>query len=171
MAAPQAAAPPVKPEFVLFTSGDCKFCSNFFQKLRSKEELLQKFNVVDINKIQVVPDEIDEIPCVYDGKQVYQGKDAFTWLNKKMEEYLSAANDGLMYSFLDGQEEKVFGNYSFIEQKNGSFGMGQGSGPAKPESTPADPTRMVQMNSNDNKNRSLDALMASRTTEMNSFNK
>ena len=155
---------PPKPEFVLFIS-NCNFSNNFLNKLKTKEELIKKFNIVDINRIQVVPNEIEEVPCVYDGKKVYQGKEAFTWLNEKLSEYLSAANDGLMYSFLDGQDEKVFGNYSLLEQRNGSFGMGQ---------TPSgvtDPTRMMVMNDNDNKNRTLDSLMASRTSELNSFGK
>ena len=34
---------------------------------------------------------------VYDGKKLYQGKDAFDWLNEKLSDQLDAANDGLMY--------------------------------------------------------------------------
>lgn len=150
---------PVKPEFVLFIS-DCKFSSNFINKLQTKQELLQKFNVVDINKIQAIPDEIEEVPCVYDGKQVYQGKNAFTWLTEKLSEYLSPANDGLMYSFVDGNEEQVFGSYSLLDQKNGSFGIGGEPAPS------SDPTRMPVINNNDNKNRTLDSIMASRNTEI-----
>jgi len=161
-----SAAPPSKPEFVLFIS-NCKFSSNFLNKLKTKEELAKKFNIVDINKIPTIPNEIDEVPCVYDGKQIHQGKNAFTWLNEKMGEYLSAANDGSMYSFLDGQEEKVFGSYSFLEQKNGSFGMGE----QPSASNMNDPTRMMVMNNNDNKNRTLDSLMASRSSDLTSFNK
>ena len=166
------ASPPTKPEFVLFIS-NCKFSNNFLNKLKTKEELAKKFNIVDINKIQQIPDEIEEVPCVYDGKQVHQGTHAFKWLSEKMSEYLSPANDGLMYSFIDGQEEKVFGNYSFIEQKNGSFGMGDSpvnSGDSN--GSQADPTRMMVMNTaNDNKNRTLDSLMAARSTDLQSFNK
>jgi len=156
---------PPKPEFVLFVS-NCNFSNNFLNKLNSKEELSKKFNIVDINKIPSIPNEIEEVPCVYDGKQIYQGKNAFTWLNEKMNEYLSAANDGLMYSFLDGQEEKVFGNFSFIEQRNGSYGMGETPSTANAN----DPTRMSVINNNDNKNRSLDALMASRSTDLKNLN-
>jgi hypothetical protein len=152
---------PPKPEFVLFMS-NCRFSANFLNKLKTKDELFKKFNIVDIDKIQQIPNEIEEVPCVYDGKQIYQGKDAFKWLNEKMGEYLSAANDGLMYSFLDGQEEQVFGSYSLLEQKNGSFGMGeQPSG-----STMNDPTRMITINDNDNKNRTLDSIMAARSSEI-----
>ena len=157
---------PPKPEFVLFIS-NCKFSNNFLNKLKTKEELFKKFNIVDINKIPSIPNEIEEVPCVYDGKSISQGADAFKWLNEKMTDYLSAANDGLMYSFLDGQEEKVFGTYSFIEQKNGSFGMGEN--PSKDNMN--DPTRMMVMNNNDNKNRTLDSLMAARTTDLQSFSK
>jgi hypothetical protein len=154
---------PVKPEYVLFIS-NCKFSNNFLNKLKTKEELVKKFNVVDINKIATIPDEVEEVPCVYDGKQVHQGSNAFKWLNEKMSEYLSPANDGLMYSFLDGQEEKVFGSYSLIEQKNGSFGMGESS-----SSTNNDPTRMAKLNDNENKNRTLDSLMASRSSDLKSY--
>jgi hypothetical protein len=150
---------PPKPEFVLFIS-DCKFSSNFLNKLKAKPELVQKFNVVDINKIQSIPDEIEEVPCVYDGKQIYQGKNAFSWLTEKLSEYLSPANDGLMYSFVDGNEEQVFGSYSLLEQKNGSFGI---NGDTKASS---DPTRMAVINDNENKNRTLDSIMASRNTEI-----
>jgi hypothetical protein len=152
---------PPKPEYVLFVS-NCQFSNNFVNKLRTKEELAKKFNIVDINKIPSIPNEIEEVPCVYDGKQIYQGKGAFTWLNEKMGEYLSAANDSSMYSFLDGQEEKVFGNYSFLEQKNGSHGMGEQPSSANMN----DPTRMMKIETNDNKNRTLDSLMASRSSDL-----
>ena len=152
---------PPKPEFVLFMS-DCKFSKNFLNKLRTKDELLKKFNIVDINKIQQIPDEIEEVPCVYDGKQIYQGKAAFGWLNEKMGEDLSAANDGLMYSFLDGQEEQVFGSYSLLEQKNGSFGMGEQPSSANMN----DPTRMSKISDTENKNRTLDSIMAARSSEI-----
>ena len=151
---------PPKPEFVAFIS-DCKFSNNFLNKLNSKQELVKRFNIVDINKINI-PDEIEEVPCVYDGKQLYQGKDAFKWLNEKLEEHLDAANDGLMYSFINGQDEQVFGNYSLIEQKNGSFGMGEAPSAANMN----DPTRMAVTNNNDNKNRTLDSIMASRSSEI-----
>ena len=82
-----------------------------------------------------------------------------------MSEYLSAANDGLMYSFLEGQEEQVFGGYSLLEQKNGSFGMGEQPSSANMN----DPTRMAQINNNDNKNRTLDSLMASRSADLKSM--
>ncbi len=152
---------PPKPEFVLFMS-DCKFSKNFVNKLKTKDELLKKFNIVDINKIQQIPDEIEEVPCVYDGKQIYQGKAAFSWLNEKMSEYLSAANDGLMYSFIDGQEEQVFGSYSLLEQKNGSFGMGEQPSSANMN----DPTRMSKLSDTENKNRTLDSIMAARSSEI-----
>uniref|UniRef100_A0A6C0B027 Glutaredoxin domain-containing protein n=1 Tax=viral metagenome TaxID=1070528 RepID=A0A6C0B027_9ZZZZ len=152
---------PPKPEYVLFIS-NCQFSNNFVNKLRTKEELAKKFNIVDINKIPSIPNEIEEVPCVYDGKQIYQGKDAFSWLNEKMGEYLSPANDGSMYSFLDGQEEKVFGNYSFLDQKNGSHGMGEQPSPSNMN----DPTRMMKIDNNDNKNRTLDSLMAARSSEL-----
>lgn len=150
---------PPKPEFVLFI-GDCRFSNNFINKLRTKDELLKKFNIVDINKINI-PDEINEVPCVYDGKQLYEGPDAFKWLTEKMSEYLAAANDGLLYSFLEGQEEQVFGSYSLLEQKNGSFGMGESSGKAM-----NDPTRMAVLSDNENKNRTLDSIMAARSSEI-----
>lgn len=161
------ASGPTKPEFVLFIS-NCNYSKNFLNKLKTKEELFKKFNIVDIDKIQTIPDEIEEVPCVYDGKSVHQGTQAFKWLNEKMTDYLSAANDGLMYSFLEGQEDQVFGNYSLLEQKNGSFGMGEQ--PASGNSA-NDPTRMTQMNDNDNKNRTLDSLMAARTTDLKDFGK
>jgi hypothetical protein len=152
---------PPKPEYVVFIS-NCKFSNNFLTKLKAHEELVKKFNVVDINGLQVIPDEIEEVPCVYDGKQLYQGKAAFEWLNEKSASSLAPANDGLMYSFIDGNEEKVFGNYSLLEQKNGSFGIGE-----QPSSSNMnDPTRMAVINNNENKNRTLDSIMASRSTEI-----
>ena len=156
-----------KPEFVVFvSSSNCQFSNNFLNKLKTKPELGKKFNIVDIEKLQVVPDEVEEVPCVYDGKSIYQGKEAFTWLNDKMSEHLSAANDGLMYSFLDGQpEETIYNNYSLLEQKNGSFGMGD----QPSEKNMNDPTRMSKLNDNESKNRTLDSLVASRSSDMNSF--
>jgi hypothetical protein len=147
-----------KPEFVLFAVTGDKFCSNFITKLKSKPELIKKFNIVDIDTVPAIPDEVDEVPCVYDGKQLYKGKHAFTWLNEKMTDFLEAANDGLYYSFLDGQDEQVFGMYSLLEQKNGSYGMG-------PDGPNNDPTRMTALTDNTNKNRTLENLMNSRNQD------
>ena len=57
--------PQEKPEYVLFFSMECKYSKNFVNKIKQKEELFKKFNLVDIDKLQVIPDEIDEIevPC------------------------------------------------------------------------------------------------------------
>lgn len=149
-----------KPEFVLFMMNGDKFCLNFISKLKSKQELMDKFNIVDIDKVPAIPDEVDEVPCVYDGKQLYKGKQAFAWLNDKSSEYLSPANDGLMYSFIDGQDEQVFNNYSLLGQSNGSYGMGEG-GPVANN----DPTRMTKINDNTN-NRTLEGLMSLRNQDI-----
>ena len=147
-----------KPEYVLFISQNCKFCNNFLTKLKTKQALFKKFNVVNIDQLNEVPNEVNEVPCVYDGKGIFQGKPAFTWLNEKMSDYLDAANDGLLYSFLEGQEEEqIFSNYSLLEQKNGSYGMGENG---------SDPTRLAKLSNNDNKNRTLDSIMASRNSEV-----
>ena len=156
-----------KPEFVVFMSPKCKYSMNFMNKLKTKAELIKKFNIVNIDNLENIPDEVDEIPSIYDGKQVYQGQGAFKWLNEKLSEYLDAANDGCSYSFIDGQEEQVFANYSLLEQKNGSFGIGQ----APDAKNMGDPTRMATMNDNDNKNRTLDSLMASRSSDIDNLNK
>jgi hypothetical protein len=156
-----------KPEFVVFMSPGCKFCTNFMKKLKGKPELLKKFNVVNVDKLQIIPDEVDEIPCVYDGKQVYQGKGAFKWIDEKLSEYLDAANDGCSYAFLEGQDELVFQNYSLLEQKNGSFGIGQ----TADSSNMGDPTRMISLSDNNNKNRTLDSIMASRSSDFEAFGK
>jgi hypothetical protein len=163
-----AAPAPEKPEYVLFISPECKFSMNFVNKAKSKPELFKKFNIVNIDQLKVIPDEVEETPFVYDGKNIYQGKPAFEWLNEKMSEFLDAANDGLSYSFLEGQEEQVFGGYSLLEQKNGSHGIG--NGPVD-NSKGGDPTRMMTMDDNSNKNRTLESIMASRTSESINFNK
>jgi hypothetical protein len=157
---------PEKPEFVLFMIPTCQFCNNFLMKLKPKTELIKKFNIVDINKLPVIPDEVEEVPCVYDGKQIYQGTNSFKWLNEKLSEYLLPANDGLSYSFINGNEELIFNGYSLLEQKNGSFGMGN-----NPEdSISGDPTRMNEISDNSNKNRTLDSLVAARSSDLQSFN-
>jgi len=147
-----------KPEFVLFMMNQDQYCMNFINKLKTKPDLMKKINFVDIDRIPAIPDEVDEVPCIYDGKKLYKGKEAFTWLNEKMSEFLGAANDGLMYSFLDGQEEQIFGTYSLLEQKNGSFGMGPSDG--------SDPTRMTTINETTNKNNSLESLMMTRNQDI-----
>ena len=148
-----------KPEFVLFMISNDKFCINFINKMKTKQDLMKKINIVDIDRIPAIPDEVDEVPCIDDGKKLHKGKDAFTWLNEKMMDFLSAANDGMLYSFLDGQDEQIFGNYSLIDQKNGSFGMG-------PENGNNDPTRMTALTDNTNKNRTLENLMSSRNQDI-----
>ena len=151
------ASPSEKPEFVLFLTSNCKFCNNFVNKLKTKPELIKKFNIVDIDKLPAIPDEVDEVPSVYDGKNIYKGAGAFKWLNEKLVEFLSPANDGLQYSFVNGAEEPVFNNYSLLDQLNGSHGMGDSP------SAPKDPTRMAVQNDSTNKNRTMDSIMASRS--------
>jgi hypothetical protein len=112
-----------KKLYVLFITTKCNYCKNFFSKLKSNDELFSKFNVVDIDSVDNIPDEVDEVPCVYDGKQVYKGKAAFTWLNEISLNFLQSAGDGLNYSFVNGNEEKIFNNYSLLDQVNGSVGM------------------------------------------------
>lgn len=73
-----------------------------------------------------------------------------------MQDFLSPANDGISYTFIDGSNEQLFQNFSLLDQKNGSYGMG-GETLDK-----ADPTRMVTMNDNTNKNKTLDQLMKAR---------
>lgn len=149
-----------RPEFVLFMMDTDKFCLNFLNKLKSKEELFKKFNIVDINKIPAIPDEVDEVPAVYDGKKIYKGKEAFSWLNEKMMDFLSAANDGIGYSFLDGQEEQIFGTYSLLGQQNGSFGMG-------PDGNASDPTRMNALTDNSSKlSTTYESLVSSRNQDI-----
>jgi hypothetical protein len=155
-----AATPVDKPEFVLFMMNDDRFCMNFINKLKTKPDLMKKVNIVDIDSIPAIPNEVDEVPCLYDGKGLFKGKKAFEWLNEKMSEFLGAANDGLMYSFIDGQEEQIFGTYSLLGQQNGSTGMGEGGGGGG--NGPPDPTRMTSIQENTNKNLSLESLMASR---------
>ena len=58
-----------KPEFVCFFMNGDNFSINFINKLKGKPELMKKFNMVDINTIPNIPDEIEEVPSVYDGKQ------------------------------------------------------------------------------------------------------
>ncbi len=152
-----------RPEFVLFMMNDDQFCNNFIKKLQTKPELMKKINIVDIDRIPAIPNEVDEVPCIYDGKGLYKGKKAFDWLNEKMSEYLCAANDGLMYSFIDGKEEQIFGTYSLIGQQNGSHGMGTPGGSGGNDyGSMGDPTRMASIQENTNKNLSLESLMASR---------
>ena len=146
-----------RPEFVLFYMENCNFCKKILTQLKQKPELLKKFNNVNIDAVPTIPDEIDEVPCIYDGKIIYKGADAFKWLNEKMQDFLSPANDGLSYSFIDGQDEQIFDKYSLLEQKNGSFGMGDSK---------EDPARMMKLSDNSNKNESLDQLMASRERDI-----
>jgi hypothetical protein len=156
-----ASQPPQKPEYVLFFMENCGFCKKLLTLLKTKPELMKKFNMVNIDAVPTLPDEVDEVPCIYDGKSVNKGTDAFKWLNEKMTEFLDAANDGLLYSFLDGNDEQVFGSYSLLEQKNGCHGIGENG---------SDPTRMAAITDNTNKNRTLDSLVASRSSDLQNLN-
>ena len=157
---------PQKPEYVLFIMNNCKFSSSFINKLKKKQELFEKFNIVDVEKIPSIPNEVTEVHCVYDGKSVHAGKKAFTWLDEKLQDYLLPADDCINYSFIDGSEEPVFNNYSLINQYNGSNGIGDS--PVKiglSEQINNDVQRMTKTISND-KNRSLESLMAERDAEI-----
>lgn len=148
------------PEFVLFMTPTCKFCKNFIDKIKPKPDLIKKINIVNIDNLEIIPNEIDEVPSIYDGKQIYKGSDAFKWLNDKLLDFLLPANDGMAYSFLENNEEQIFNNYSLLDQKNGCYGIGESA-----SSGSSDPTRMTALTDNTNKNRTLDALMASRNSE------
>ena len=147
-----------KPEFVLFMINQDQFCNTFINKVKTKPDLMKKINIVDIDRIPAIPDEVDEVPCIYDGKGVNKGANAFKWLTDIFSEYLDSAYDSINYSYLEGQEEQVFNTYSLLDQKNGSFGMGDSPAVGKND----DPTRMAVMNDNTNKNRSLESIIASR---------
>ena len=147
-----------KPKFVLFYMNNDKYCESFIKKLKSKKELVKKINLVDINQVPAIPDEVDMVPCIYDGKTLYRGEQAFKWLDDISMDYLESADSGLMYSFLDGNEEELFNGYSLIDQKNGSHGMG-GNG-----NNENDPTRMGTINDTP-KNVSIESLMASRNMD------
>jgi hypothetical protein len=143
---------PEKPQYVLFLMKTCKYCLNFLTKLKSKPELFSKFNVVDVEEIPSIPNEVTDVPCVYDGKQVYVGKNAFKWLNEKMSDFLLPADDSLMYSFVNGQEEQIFSNFSMLDQQNGSSGLGDSS------------TGGVKLKNKNDK--SLESLIAARDAEI-----
>jgi len=121
--------------------------------------LLESFNIVDIDTIPSLPDEVDEVPCVYDGKNVYKGKEAFTWINEVSIQFLEPAGDGLNYSFVNGDNEKVFNNYSLINQMNGASGVG--------DSPIKDPSRMTQENEMGRKQgMSMEDIMAERANDL-----
>jgi hypothetical protein len=149
-----------KPIYVLFFMNNCKYCKSLIAKIKQKPELLKKINLVDIENIPDIPDEVDEVPCIYDGKQVYKGENAFKWFNDKSVEFLSPAEDSLMYSFINGEEEQVFDKFSLLEQRNGSFGMGD---------------VVTQQNNNPGSSgktmSNLESLMSSRSLDMKSFSK
>ena len=145
-----------KKEFVLFYSPNCKFCKNLLTKIKPKTELLNKINLVDIDNLNDIPEEVDEIPCIYDGKKVFKGSESFKWLEDKAMDFLDAADDCVSYSFINGTDEKIFNNYSLLDQQNGSFGMNEIT------------------NNNQNKisksaNMSLESLMSSRSSEIQNF--
>ena len=155
-----------KPKFVLFYMNNDKFCDSFIKKLKGKKELMKKMNLVDINQVPAYPEEVDMVPCIYDGKQLYKGAGAFKWMDDIGMDYLEPADTGLMYSFLDGNEEEVFNGYSLLDQKNGSHGMGGGGGTG---GNTGDPTRMQVINE-EPKNVSMESLMASRNMDYNDSN-
>ena len=152
-----------KPEYVLFFIPNCNFCGSFINKLKSKKELLAKFNIVNVEEIPNIPDEVTEVPCVYDGKTVYVGKNSFKWLNEKLSEFLLPAENSLSYSFVNGEEEEIFSNFSLLNQLNGSSGIGDSK--INKDQDRADATRITQKNIG-TKAMSLETLMANRESEI-----
>jgi hypothetical protein len=144
-----------KKDFVLFYSPNCKFCKNLLTKLKTKQELLNKINLVDIDNINDIPEEVDEIPCIYDGKKLFKGSEAFKWFDDKAVEFLDAADDCVSYSFINGSDEKIFNNYSLLDQPNGSFGINENT--------------INQNKITKSANMSLESLMSSRSSDMQSF--
>ena len=73
-------------------------------------------------------------------------------------EFLLPADNSLNYSFINGDEEPLFNNFSLLEQKNGSFGMGE---------------NQVQNGISESKKTmaSLETLMSSRSQDVISLNK
>ena len=153
-----------KPEYVLFLMNNCNFCSSFITKLKTKKELFSKFNIVNVEEIPVIPDEVSEVPCVYDGKNVHVGKNSFKWLNEKLSEFLLPADNSLSYSFINGEEEEIFSNFSLLNQLNGSSGIGDSK--INKDQDRADATRITQKKDISSKGMTLEALMANRETEI-----
>ena len=134
----------------------------FGDYIKSKKITKIKGDIRDTNKLKSIKEKIDiviHLACI--------SNDVSFELNEKLSEYLDAANDGCAYAFLEGHDEQVFSNYSLLEQKNGSFGIGE----TPDTKNMGDPTRMISLSDNTNKNRTLDSLMASRSTDLENFNK
>jgi hypothetical protein len=112
------------PSYILFFSNDCKYSRNLIPKIKSRPALAEKVKFVDVDQVPDLPDEVDEVPCFYDGTNIFKGAAAFKWLEDKSMEFLLPADNSLNYSFLNGEDEPLFNNFSLLEQKNGSFGMG-----------------------------------------------
>ena len=149
-----------RPSFVLFVMSGCKFSASFLKEVKLIDDLSKKIKVVDINSVPDIPPEVTEVPCIYDGKRVYEGKECFKWLKDISIMYLSAANDGDQYSFVNGDAEKVFNTFSFINQENGSSGMG-----GKTD----DPTRSISMSDQPKKaSLTMDDLISQRAADFNS---
>lgn len=120
-------------ESLVFISPKCKFCSSLISLINTNESLKNKIQVVNIHTLNKIPQNMNTVPAIICEKTLYQGNEAFQWVNKIISqsqesnktthindpEALCEFDNDCRYSSLDC--EKTFSNnsnYSFIDDKN-----------------------------------------------------
>ena len=161
----------------LFYSKRCPHSKQFLQKLEKYPDIGVLFEKYAIEEINQIPQGLQEVPSMIEnGKTLIQGKQAFQWLKKKMQNNLDGAQGlnqlsgvgNLDYASLDGNFMPRGNSFSGINDKDGSnfdktlfdekTGLQRGQRKRTMESYSSDRERGVQIPKPDSMSRNVPAL-------------
>ena len=113
----------------LFYSLRCPYSKQFIEKLEKYPDINVLFEKYSIEEINQIPQGLQEVPSIIEnGKKLIQGKQAFQWLKKKLQNNLDGAQGlnqvnssyGLDYASLDGNFMSGSNSFSSINDRDGS---------------------------------------------------
>jgi hypothetical protein len=121
-----------KEKHILFYSRECQYSNKIIKRIQEYPELnviFRKLSVEDIvNQGGRLPNNLQAVPAVLiDGQQLIQGQQAFSWLQTEVKSFLtgqgiSAGNEDLGYSFVDGSSSSSVNTNNFSSVENpGTF--------------------------------------------------
>jgi len=167
----------VSAPHTLFYSKRCPHSKNFMEKLQKYPDIGVLFEKYAIEEINQIPQGLQEVPSMIEnGKNLIQGKQAFQWLKKKMQNNLDGAQGlsqisgagSLDYASLDGNFMTGGNSFSGINDRDGSdfdkalfdekTGLQKGQRTRTMESYASDRERGVQIPKPDNMARNVPSL-------------
>lgn len=108
-------------ENTLFSSSVCKYCTMFLNEL-NKNFMIDKFNVIDIDKTAFDVSKIKVVPTiVINNNRVFSGREAFSWLLNEIKVQVSAVETfgtSSVFTYIDTEKAEctMSSQFSDIEE-------------------------------------------------------